>query len=84
MENEKFSFEELKEWEALQIRGGASSNEEGILAQTGCTNTVTGCGGGGVDQDKCTNSAVGCGVDMIITCAMHKTTTCTSHGTTTC
>ena len=84
MENEKFSFEELQEWEALQIRGGAAGNEDGILAQNGCINSVSGCGGGDVDQDKCSNTALGCGVAMLITCAMHKTTTCTAHNTTAC
>lgn len=78
MKNEKFSFEELQEWEALQIRGGASSNEDGILAQKSCSNTTLGCGGG-VNQDGCTNSAVGCGVEMIVTCAIHKTYPCTGR-----
>ena len=60
MENDIFTLEELHELEALEIRGGNAPGGYDPMAQPNCGNTVTGCGGGGPDQDSCTNHAVDC------------------------
>lgn len=54
-----FSEEELKEMEALEVKGGKGID---LYAQSECSNYADGCGGG-VDQTKCINKAAGCGHD---------------------
>lgn len=63
MDEGRFSKNELREIEALEVRGGAGAN---AMAQGECTNSTAGCGAG-VDQPHCTNSAAGCGSPIVIT-----------------
>lgn len=63
MSKTQFSIDELREMEALAVRGGHSATP---MAQPGCTNSAPGCGYG-VDQEKCLNTVTGCGMAIVVT-----------------
>ncbi len=62
MKKDMFMANELRELEALEIRGGDTPS---VQSQNGCINEVAGCGAG-VDQTKCVNKENGCGRGVVI------------------
>ena len=62
MKKDMFMANELRELEALEIRGGDTPS---VQTQDGCINEVAGCGAG-IDQTKCVNKENGCGGGVVI------------------
>lgn len=60
MNDLNFNEDQLKELEALEIRGGQDRNQV-LPVQDGCINAIAGCGVG-ANQTNCINTAPGCGV----------------------